>query len=652
MEKAPCSALKPLPLGSVTPEGWLKCQMQLVDELQKRLGASPAMLQNGSWTNGEILPRYVRGLILLSASLGDVRLREKAESFLSAIFDSAETGGDFGASAGGGLAAKIEAVKAVHSYYELTGEERALSFLRRFFKNQFNTLDVTPLWADARARLPEEIPAIAAVYRESEAGWLKDLAVKLCALSCDWVGIANKFPYKKPAEKYVSARALKKAVRTVRAAEEEKTGRWTKQFAKAYAETEWKRPAHRVMTETNGVNLAKAVKYPCVCGEFAGDKSLSSLSLRMAASLMRHHGNATGMFASDGRIAGTSPTRGIDVESATEMTESLVETLSATGEFACSDLLEEIAFNVMGAASRDDLSSVCDVMMPNQTDAEAKVNNTTGFYPHGGAYSGGIPSRGAVALLSAFPLFLRSACMVREGELNFFSYAPCTIRAEVNGAKLTVREDTGYPFRNTVVFKVEEAEGDISLRINFRVPSRTTMQLISGGQVVATGERSISVKCILRTGSTFMLRLNIPLTAASNRDGTVSFYKGSLLMAAAIGEEWRTERQLPDTECAHATGKWAFSPVLAKKTSGGRTPLLDNERTVVGAFTECPFNHKTPPFALKIKCRNVVNWEYDENGLPSVPRKPKFSEDATERTFIPFGCTAVRISHFPVCHKC
>lgn len=108
------------------------------------------------------------------------------------------------------------------SYYELTGEERALSFLRRFFKNQFNTLDVTPLWADARARLPEEVPAIAAVYRESEAGWLKDLAVKLCSLSCNWVGIANKFPYKKPAERSVSARALKKAVRTVRAAEGER----------------------------------------------------------------------------------------------------------------------------------------------------------------------------------------------------------------------------------------------------------------------------------------------------------------------------------------------------------------------------------------------------------------------------------------------
>ena len=651
MEKAPRSALKPLPLGSVTPEGWLKRQMLLADDLQKRLGASPAMLQNGRWTNGETLPRYVRGLILLSASLGDERLREKADSFLSAIFDSAETGGDFGAASGGGLAAKIEAVKAVLSYYELTGEERALSFLRRFFKNQFNTLDVTPLWADARARLPEEVPAIAAVYRESEAGWLKDLAVKLCSLSCNWVGIANKFPYKKPAERSVSARALKKAVRTVRAAEGEKAGRRAKLFTKAYAETEWKRPAHRIMVETNGINLAKAVKYPCVCGEFAGDPEMSSLSLRMVASLMRYHGNATGMFAADGRLAGTSAVRGIDVESAAEMMESLVVTLAAMWESACADLLEEIAFNVMGAAGSDDLSSVRDVMMPNQTDAEAKVRDATGFYPRGGAFSRGVPSRGAVALLSAFPTFLRSVCMTREGELDFFSYAPCTIRAEVNGAKLTIREDTGYPFRNTVVFKVEEADGDVSLRINFRVPSRTTMQLISGGQVVATGERSISVKCILRTGSTFMLRLNIPLTAASNRDGSVSLYKGSLLMAATIGEERGAERALPDAECVHATGKWAFAPVLAKKTSGGRTPLLENERTVVGAFTERPFDHKTPPFELKIKCRNVVNWEYDEDGLPSLPRKPKFSEEATERTFLPFGCTSVRISQFPVCHR-
>lgn len=640
--------LKILPPGSITPEGWLKDQMLLVNDLQKRLGADPSMSGHGEWTNGEILPRYVRGLCLLAGALGDKQLRDKAESFMSAVFDSAEPGGDFGGRSGGGLAAKIEGVKAALTFYELTGEERALTFLRKFFKNQFNTLSVTPMWYDARARLPEELPAIAAVCRGEQPVWLKELAAKLVGLSCDWQRIADRFPYKRPFDKTLSASAAARVARTVKTAENATGKRREKLFGVARAESEWHRLSHRITVETNGVNIAKAVKYPCIYDEFFGYAGRETLSLRLAGALERYHAGATGMFAADGRLAGTSPVRGIDVESAAEMTESLLEVLAATGESACADLLEEIAYNVLGAAALDDLSSVRDRIETNRAAASADAKNAA--YPFGDAYVSGAPSRGAVALLSAYPLFLRSVCLSREGGLDFYSYAPCTVRANVNGAELKIRLDTGYPFRNTIVFRVEEAEGDVSLKLNFRVPRRTSMQLVSGGQIVASGERNISVTCILRTGSTFMLRLNIPLTPALNRDGTVSFYKGSLLMASRPGEELYADRALRGAVCARPTGKWAFAPVLSKR-AGGRPVLAGNERTVVGALTDRPFSHASPPFELKILCRNVVGWDYDENGLSSLPKKIRFSEEAAERTFVPFGCTAVGMAQFPPCHK-
>ena len=187
----PSRKMNLLPVGAVTPDGWLKDQMSLVNALQKRLGSDPTLTGGGKWTGGETLPRYVRGLCLLAGALGDKHLAEKADSFMSAIFDSAEPGGDIGG-AECDLASKIEAVKAVLSFYELTGEERALSFLRKFFKNQFNTLSVTPLWYHARARLPEELPAIAAVCRGQDPVWLKELAAKLVELSCNWQHIADR----------------------------------------------------------------------------------------------------------------------------------------------------------------------------------------------------------------------------------------------------------------------------------------------------------------------------------------------------------------------------------------------------------------------------------------------------------------------------
>ena len=599
-----------LPPGNITPEGWLRDQMTLVNGLQKRLGSDPALLGDGKWTDGETFPRYVRGLCLLAGALGESGLAEKAESFMTAIFASAEAGGDIGG-AGCSLSAKIEAVKALLAYHELTGDEKSLSVLRKFFKNQFNTLSVTPMFYDARARLPEELPAIAAVCGKEDPLWLKELAAKLATMSCNWQRIADKFPFRRPFERTISARAAKHVVSKVRELQGLHGKQRAKKFTVAHADSEWKKPSHRVVVEMNGVNIAKAVKYPCIYDELFGYTGRETLSLRLAGALERYHGNATGMFSCAPYLGGVSPARGMDVESAAEFAESLVTVLAATGECACADILEEIVYNVMGAAGTADLSAVADTVKPNRVYADEE---RSARYPYGDAFVSGVPSRGAIALLSAYPLFLRSV-------------------------------DTGYPFRNTVVFRVEDAPGDVSLSINFRVPRRTSMQLVSGGQVVATGEHNISVRCILRTGSTFMLRMNIPLTPAQNRDGTVSFFKGSLLMASCPGEE--LSRTAAGAVTAHPAGRWTFAPVLAKRMLGARPVLAENERTAVGELTRTPYSRTSPPFTLKIACRNAADWE-DDGAAPYS--RIRFSEEVAERDFVPFGCTSTGISHFPVCH--
>lgn len=642
--------MRRLPVGSVMPDGWLAKQISLTNDLQKKLGSAPDLLDMGAWTNGEILPRYVRGLILLAGVLGDSQLKSKVEGYVGAIFDSANAGGDFGPAGSKYLSPKIEAVKTVASYYELTGDERAVDFLRKFFKSQFNTMNVRPMWFHSRARLLEEIPAIDTVYKARDLEWLKDLAEMLRDNTCDWFKVASKFPYKKSAERLISASALKKVYKTVEQLENNVSER--RPFTAERATSEWKKPAHQFVAETDGVSMAKAVKYPCTYGAFMGDDDLKRLSTRLIAALDKYHGNATGMFASDCMLAGHSPARGIDVVSAVEMTESLVTVLEHTGEAACADMLEEIVFNVIAAASSDDLSAVQDIVMPNQLEASLRRKSFFKEYPYGNAYVSGRLSRGAVALISAYPLFMQSLCMLRGAdELNFFTYGPCVIDTVLNGARLRIREETGYPFRNTVVFKVEEAEGDISVRINFRVPRHTTMQLISGGQAVATGDSGISVKCILRTGSTFMLKMDIPLCALYNRDGSFRFVKGSVLMASQPGCEVRQSADMPGIAEANTVKKWAYTPIVSKKGSGGVHRLYDSEKTVVNTFGERPFDREKPPFELRIRCKNVLNWEYDYNGFSAIPSSPSFSEESLERVFVPFGCTSARISHFPPCYK-
>ena len=642
-----------LPVGSIVPEGWLGRQIEIVNALQKRMGADTALLSGEAWKSGEIFPRYVRGLILLAGALGEPQLRAKADGYMHAVFDAAGEGGDFLPADIDGTAPKTEAVKTLLAYYELTGDDKAIATLRKFFKYRFNTLSVTHPWYHARARLLDEVAAMDAVYRTGDFEWLKDLAEALRDKSPDWFRLAVRFPYKKAAEKCISPSAVKKALKVIENAEHPRETKRPKPFTPEKTEAEWKSPAHQFLVETDAVNLAKAVKYPCTYGAFMGDKELRKLSLRLIANLDKFHGNATGMFAADRRLGGTSPARGVDVEAAVEMMESLVTVLEHTGECVCADMLEQIAFNVVGAAAFDDASAVEDVVMVNQLECSVRRKEFFSEYPFGNAFARGGITRGGVALLSAYPLFMRALCMTRGAdELNFFAYAPCTIETEVRGAKLRIKEETGYPFRNSVVFKVTEADGDVDVRINFRVPRYTTMQLISGGQTVASGTGLISVKCTLRTGSTFMLRLDIPLTAVTNRDSSLSFVKGSVLMASRLGFE-TSAKNCPAggaTE-VNAVKKWSFSPVVAKKSSGGRRTLYDNEQTIVNKMPEKPFDRDNPPFELRFQCKNVLNWDFDINGFSAIPQTPKFSEEALERAFVPFGCTSVRVAQFPPCYR-
>ena len=236
--------------------------------------------------------------------------------------------------------------------------------------------------------------------------------------------------------------------------------------------------------------------------------------------------------------------------------------------------------------------------------------------------------------------------MVKDEELNFLTYTPCVMDVSVGGSNLTISERTGYPFRNAVVFKVEKADGEPEVKINFRVPKNTYMQLISGGQIVASGTREISVKCILKAGSTFMLKMNIPLTVETNEDGTRSLFKGNLLMALKLPNEIRQDASDRRTLLVKCTKKWNITPVLSKKAS---RKLFEEERVVVNEISNVPF--RQAPFELKIRSKNVLNWEYDVNGFEQIPKKCSFSEESLERTYVPFGCTLTRIAKFPKCLK-
>ncbi len=643
--------LKKLPLGAIKPTGWLLDEMTLMANLQRRLGALRGLVRNGEWESSEELPRFVRGITLLGAALDDKHLQDKATSFLQTILSSANEGGDFGPKGRMTSTPKIEGVKALLTYYEATGNEKILPFLKRFFKNQFNTFSMKPLWYDSRARLLEEIPAIEAVYRETDLEWLHDLGEKLRDASNDWFRLADKFPYKRGYAKYVSPGALKRIKKIVETYDvlSAQPSKKLKPLTADFVQKQWKKQLPAI--ETDGVNLAKAAKYAATYGRFIGDDNLKNLSVKLINALNKYHGTPMGMFASDFHLREGAPTDGIDLRASVEMIESLVEVLRETADYSLADILERIVFNVVPTACFADCTAVQDVTLVNQVESSATRTMPLSESEYSNAYLTKKLSRGAISALSAFPLYMQAACMVKDNELNFLTYTPCTMDMLVDGCKLTLSERTSYPFRNTVVFKVEHTSGEPQVKINFRVPKNTTMQLISGGQVVASGTKQISVKCTLRTGSTFMLKMDIPLTVEEVGKNSFSLYKGNLLMSLKMPCDIKISEEDRRIYYVNFIKKWNVAPMLTRRGAGGNRSLYEAETTSVNEISSTPFSFETPPFELHIRCKNVINWDYDVNGFTQIPSKPVFSEESLERIFLPVGCSLLHITQFPKCLK-
>lgn len=629
-----------LPVGDVKPEGWLKDQMQrMADGMTGHLDKlyEPVMGKRNGWLGGdgdvwERGPYWIDGFLPLAYMLDDKVLKEKVQPWVEWALNSQREDGYFGPdtdrSPEAGLQRdnaqdwwpKMVVLKVLQQYYDATGDKRVIPFMTKYFKYQLEHLKETPLghWTYwGRMRGGDNLLVVYWLYNITGDDFLLELGDVIA----------------------------------------EQTYNWRSEFL------------NREMMHTIGsvhcVNLAQGLKEPVVRYQATHDeKDIASIDT-MAYDLRRFHGWPTGLYGGDEWMHGGNPTQGSELCTAVEMMYSLEKMIEITGRTDWADWLERVAFNALPTQMSDDCMTRQYYQQLNQVEVSCMERNFQ--EPHGGTDI-------AFGLLTGYPCctsnlhqgwpkFTRDLWFATSDRgLAALYYAPSTVTAKVgNGVEVKIEEKTMYPFEGTVRFeisypnkKVKSADFPLELRVPGWCKEATVK--VNGAEVSKGNAGSIiTLDRTWKKGDKVELEMPMQISTSRWYENSTVIERGPLLYALRIGEEWQ---KVTDQEklkgrgdyCyeVHATTPWNYCLMQNDVDNANvNTAFKVVERKTDGY----PWSIENAPIEIHGKGRRMENWTlYNGSAgpMPYGPIKRTHLGDVEDIVLIPYGCTTLRITEFPV----
>ncbi len=626
-------AFRPLTLGKVRPLGWLERQLRIQAEgISGHLDEFWPDVKDSRWFGGdaeawERAPYWLDGLIPLAFVLDDAALKAKVMRYMDYIITHQHEDGWLGprgmiVAAGRpedaryDLWAQLLALKVLVQYHDATGAERAVEAVEKCLRRLDRHIDTAPLFNWGQFRWFEGLIAIYWLYEKTGEAWLLDLAVKLHAQGFDWRSFFARWPITEP--------------------------------------TPWRR--WNFMGHV--VNNAMAPKAPALWYRLTGDAGDRAAVYDIIEKLDRYHGMVTGVFTGDECLAGKQPTHGTELCAVVEYAYSLEVLLSVLGDPAFGDRLEKIIFNALPATFSPDMWSHQYDQQVNQVECSVVENrlwNTNG--PASNIF-GVEPNYGCCTanLSQGWPKFAANLWMQSpDGGLAAVAYAPNRVETEIDGVPVTVTLETEYPFRDTLHFTVT-VERPVTFPLWLRIPEWATAAIVRIADGDIEHPQTGTFHRIAREWrGTTEVTLTLPMTPALWRgyNNAVALTRGPLVYALKIGEDWRRiHEDQPYRELPHAdwevypTTPWNYALVIDEET------LVDDVIFVEHPVGEMPFSPDGAPISATVKGRRLPAWGTDHGSAADAPRSPVTSAEPLETlTLIPYGCTNLRITEFPVLAK-
>jgi beta-L-arabinofuranosidase (glycosyl hydrolase family 127)/glycosyl hydrolase family 127 (putative beta-L-arabinofuranosidase)/F5/8 type C domain-containing protein len=618
---APSPLIK-LSIGSITPKGWLRHQLELeaagmtghLEEISKW-----CKFEDSAWASAdgqgkfgwEELPYWLKGYGDLGYVLKDPTIIAHAHRWIDRVLASQDPDGYFGPRANKtGLEGKPDLwphmvmLNVLQSFYEYSQDPRVLPFMTRYLK----WLNAQPPETFGRGYWPkirfgDNIESAYWLYNRTGEAWLLDLGKKIHENMARWdTGVIN-----------------------------------------------W-----------HNVNLAQGFREPGVYYMQARDEKLLDAAERNYQTIMGLYGQFPGGgFAGDEncRPGHGDPRQGFETCGIVEFMHSFEMLIKISGSPLWADRCEELAFNSLPASLTPDLKGLHYLTCANQVQLDTK--NKAPALDNGGnmfAYSPFEVYRCCQHNVShGWPYYAEELWLATAGGgLCASLYSACEVAAKVgDGTSIRITEETDYPFGDSVNLKIS-TDQKVRFPLYLRIPRWCLAAAVElNGQATRLAPKPLSYAVLDRTWSdgdrvTLHLPMRVVTRTWEKNNHAVSVNYGPLTFSLKIGELWSRyggTEAWPEFEVFPNTA-WNYGLELGEKDPAKSFEIVKKP----GALPQQPFTPDTAPIELRVSARKIPAWQQDWFGLVGQlqPSPVKSDQPSEQVKLIPMGAARLRISAFPV----